>query len=129
MFEKAARLKLRFDTPKGPLSVEELWDLPLTVRNGGASLDNVARAASKQIKETETESFVVKNPTVSPLLQLRLDVVKHIIAVRIAEAETAATAADKAAKKQTLLALVAEKKNEQLKSSSIDELMAQINAL
>ena len=59
MFEKAARLKLRFDTSKGLVTVEDLFDLPLTVRNGGASLDNIAKGIARLIRETETESFVL----------------------------------------------------------------------
>ena len=30
MFTKASRLKLRFQSPAGLLSSEDLWDLPLT---------------------------------------------------------------------------------------------------
>ena len=43
MFEKASRLKLRFSTSIGMLSAEDLWDLPLSSRNGTANLDDVAR--------------------------------------------------------------------------------------
>jgi hypothetical protein len=129
MFEKASRLAIRFESPKGLLTVEDLWPLPLTVRNGGASLDNIARALNKQIKDTDTESFVVKTTKTDEVTQLKFDIVKHIIEVRLAEAEVAATAADKREKKQKLLALVAEKQDEALKGASIEELMAQINAL
>ena len=41
MFEQAARLKLRFETSRGLLSVEDLWDLPLTSARG-ASLERHA---------------------------------------------------------------------------------------
>jgi hypothetical protein len=129
MFEKTTRLKLRFDSPKGQLSVEELWDLPLTARNGGASLDNIARAASRTLKETAEESFVVKTAKSDAILQLRFDVVKHIIDVKIAEAEATAAAADKREKKQKLLALIADKQDEQLKGTSLEDLQKMVDAL
>ena len=50
MFEKASRMKLRFNTQRGVLSVEDLWDLPLI------QLDNIAIALNKKLQESKTES-------------------------------------------------------------------------
>jgi hypothetical protein len=36
IFEQATRAKIRFSTPVGMLSVEDLWDLPLTSTQGQA---------------------------------------------------------------------------------------------
>ena len=33
IFEQAARQAFRFESPKGFLTVEDLWNLPLTQRN------------------------------------------------------------------------------------------------
>lgn len=47
MFEKASRMKLRFNTQRGVLSVEDLWDLPLI------QLDNIAIALNKKLQESK----------------------------------------------------------------------------
>ena len=77
MFEKAARLKLRFSTDRGQLSVEDLWDLPLS--GNGLNLDKITMALSRQLKEESTESFVLKASRSTDMLQLRFDLAKHII--------------------------------------------------
>ena len=132
MFEKASRLKLRFDTPKGSLSVEDLWDLPLVIHKGGtaaAGLDNLARNLNKQIKEASDDSFVTKTSAVSTVLQLKFDLVKHVIDVRLAEAALAEDAAEKRQKKQKLLEILSRKKDAELEGSSIEDLEKAIAAL
>jgi len=129
MFEKASRIKIRFESPKGYLSVEDLWDLPLSSCTGKANLDDIARSLYKQLKEESTESFVVKDPKTNTTVQLGFDLVRHIIDVRLAEAEVLATAKANREKKQQLLHIIAQKENEQLMGSSLDELKARVESM
>ena len=128
MFEKAARLALRFTTPKGSLTVEDLWDLPLTSASG-ASLDNIAKGLNRQIKEATTESFVVKTSKADEELQLKFDIVKHIIEVRLAENEVAKNAAAKKVQKAKLLEVLSRKQDAALEQKTPEEIEQMIAAL
>ena len=41
IFEQATRQAFRFESPKGFLTVEDLWNLPLTNNTGRANLDGI----------------------------------------------------------------------------------------
>lgn len=118
-FIAASRMKIRFTTDKGMLSVEDLWDLPLD--RGRVNLDEIAIALSKEVKG-ETESFVNKTKSVKLELKVALDVVLHIIEVRLKEAEEAKQAKTVAEKKQRILEIIAHKENKDLEEKSLDEL-------
>lgn len=128
IFERASQLKLRIATAAGNVIVEDLWDIQLT-SSRSVSLDDIAKGLRRVIKDREEESFVTKPSKANEELQLAFDIVKHIIEVKLAEAEVARAKADNREKKQKLLQLIAEKKDEQLKTSSIEELQAQVEAL
>jgi hypothetical protein len=129
IFERASRLKLRFDTPKGLLTAEDLWDLPLTSRTGKANLDDVARSLHRQVKESETESFVVKPAKADEDAQVAFDVVKHVIEVMLAENEEARIKTENREKKQRILELIAKKHDEALSAKSVEELQEMVTAL
>ena len=129
MFEKIARMKARFDSPQGQLTVEDLFDIPLTSSRGKANLDDIARSLSKQVREAETESFVIKPPKADESALLKFEVVKHVIAVRLAENEEAAIRMANKEKKQQLLQLIVQKENESLAGQSIDDLRKMVEAL
>lgn len=129
MFEKASRLKIRFDTPQGSLAVEDLWDLPLTSRSQRANLDDIARDLFKMIKESDDVSFVTPTPASNPSLQLKFDIAKHIIDVKVAERDEAAGKAERAAKKQQILAIIGAKEDQELSSKSLDDLRKMANEL
>ena len=123
MFEKASRMKMRFSTGRGMLNVEDLWDLNLS------SLNELAKNINRQLKDAEEEDFLKTEKKESTELKLAFDITLHILNTKKAEQEAREQAVDKAAKKQKLLALLAEKQDNGLRNLSEDELKAQIAAL
>lgn len=127
MFEKASRLKLRFDSVRGNLSVEDLWDLPLT--NGDLSLDEVAKVVIKKLKETEDGGFIKKKTTENSKLELKLDILKHIRDVKLSESEEAENRAANKAKKEKIMEILVEKEDNSLKRKSKADLEKMLNEL
>lgn len=129
MFERATRTKLRFPSSHGLLSVEDLWTLNLKNARG-PSLNEVAQLCDQALKqEPATKSFVDDNPDVDPALQLRMDIVLHIIDIKKSEAAARETANAKAAQKQKLLGLLDQAQNAELAKKTPEELRAMLDAL
>jgi transcriptional antiterminator Rof (Rho-off) len=128
IFERALRARLRFETTRGLLSVEDIWHMPLT-SNDGFDLDSLARELHRQVKDSEEVSFVVKTTASNAKLELAFDVVKHVIDVKLAERDEAKTRAANREKKQELLAILADKDKEELRGKSREEIAALVEAL
>lgn len=120
MFEKASKLKLRFTSTAGLLETEDLWDLPL--RGYPLSLNEIAKKVNRALKDTEEEDFVGVKATGYSADELRLDILKHIITVKKANAEKAEKSAETKAKKQRILTILEEKADDSLKGKSETEL-------
>jgi hypothetical protein len=129
IFEKATREKFRYQSAKGLLTTEQLWELPLTAKSG-FSLDDVAKAVNAELKAIDTESFVATetNPA-KATLETKLEVVKHVIAIRLAEDQAAKAAAAKKLEKEKLLAVLGRKQDAVLENLTEAELLARINNL
>ncbi len=126
-FEKASQRKLRFDTARGRLSVEDLWDLPL--KGADISLDALAIALHQQIRSEDEVSFVDDPPEPNEELRLRFAVIKRVIEVRLEEKKAAEAAEEKRQLKQQILGIIKDKENEDLKEASIEELQARLEDL
>lgn len=129
IFEQASREKIRFPSLRGLLTVEQLWDLPLQSKTG-VDLDSVAKDINAQLKSVTEESFVQTNA--NPLkvpLTLALDVVKHVIAVRMKENEEARNKAARADERKRLVEALGEKQDKELLNLSKAELLARIEQL
>lgn len=129
IFEQAALKALRFPSPRGELTVEDLYHMPLQAKTG-FDLDNVAKLVNTQLKSVTEESFVstTTNPAKN-LHELRLEIVKHIIAYKQAENAAKLDAAAKAAERIKLIGILGNKQDEALQALTPAELEAKIKAL
>lgn len=124
LFVQASRTKLRFQTTKGFATTEDLWDLSL------ASLDTIAIATNKRLKETKSESFLNKSTTTSGSDdELRLEILKFVITTKQNEKENRENEIQKKQQLAYLQGLLNEKETEADKNMSPEEIKAKIAAL
>ena len=129
MYDVALRSKMRFDSPKGPLNLEALWDVPLRSR-GDFNLDTIAKMAHRDVRDVGEESFVYTRRTNRQVkAELKLDIVKHVIAVLLAEEELAKQRADRSKEKEKLLAVMERKQDAALEGLSEEDLQKRLNEL
>lgn len=123
IFEKASRQKLRFETRQGLISAEELWDLSLS------SLDTLAKSVNKRLKEESEESFISEKSSSNTELDLKLEILKHVIQVKLKEKEDSKNRAEKRSRIEFLEGLLAKKTMETLEGQTADEIAAQLELL
>ena len=124
MFELATRSKLRIPTPRGNLSVEDLWDL------SRGDLDATYRGLAAADKDAATEGLIKTRPTAAQRkIAIALEVVKRVFEVLEAERAEREAAAERKEKRQKIMALIAEKKDEGLKALDVAELEKQLAAM
>lgn len=119
MYKQASQLRLRFLTPVGQLSTEQLWDLSFS------QLVTSIKQAQKVLKKSETDgelSFLEDNTEVDVENQLRFNILKDVYLTRKKDMEEARNAADVKAHNQKIDALIAEKQEGQLREMSIEDL-------
>lgn len=120
MFEKAVRMKLRFNY-KGLLSVEDLWDLSVS------SLDQIFKSLNAQFKAQKEESLLDVKTEEEDGLALKVQIIKYIVKTKLEEANARETKAFKSEKKQKLLNVISEKKDKALYDMPVDELERLLN--
>ncbi len=123
MMEPMKEQWVQIHTSKGLLSAEDLWDLSLP------SLDTIAKAVNKKLKEESEESFISAKSSANETLELKLEVLKHIIGVKLAEKEATKSRMERLAKIHQLKELAVSKANEQLASKSLEEIQKMIAEL
>jgi len=123
IFEKAVRLKVRFLSRRGPLTVEDLWDLPLT------ELDAIYKQMNVKAKAAKEESLLEVRSDEDRLTDLTISIVKHIVTVRLEEQEQRKTAAANKAKKDKILEILAKKQDASLESMSEEDLKKMVESL
>lgn len=121
MYKKASRLKLRFVTEKGNLSIEQLWDLPRTVLAREITKINETLKSSSISDELSFLSESVPTPE-DEENTLKFQILKDVFITKKEEAEKARDAAKIKAHNTKIDELIARKQDEQLEGLSVEEL-------
>lgn len=129
MYKYVAQNGIQFASNRGALSVAQLFDLPLSSRNG-FDLDNVAKGINAELKECGEESFVstATNPRKKPL-EVALDVVKDVIATKQAQAAATLARQHRGEERRKILDALTTKQDQALSAASVEELNAKLAAL
>lgn len=122
MFEIATRTKMRFPF-RGMISVEDLWDL--SVRD----LDGIFKTLNSQIKKSQEESLLATKTQEDETLSIQIEIVKHIVNVKLSEAENAKKCREVKEQKQKIMEIISAKKDAALQNMSVEELQAMLENL
>lgn len=126
LFEMASQMKFRYPY-KGVITTEDLWDL------SPDQLDIVYKNLNKELKALDGDSLIaIKSAdegVKANTLKNKIEIVKYIFESKRQAAELARMAANKAAKKQRILDILARKQENALENMSEDDLMKMLDDL
>ena len=122
IYKKASKKKLRFNTNRGVLSVEMLWDLPKEEnRELVIKAREAAKKSSGQVSDAEL-SFLDAPKAKATDDELRFEILKDIYLTKKNAEEKALKKAEIKANNKKVLELIARKQDEALEKKSIKEL-------
>ena len=127
-FALLTKQKIRFMSPRGPLSVEDLWDLPLTSTTG-LSLDIISTTVLTEQDNVPRKSLVVKTSKEDKIVNAKIEVLKYIIQTKQEELEAKELAKTNSVKRQQILEALSELETGELKSKSKEELLKELEKL
>lgn len=114
-----------FKTVNGTVSVADLFQLPLKSNSADRPcLNSTAKIINSELKNLEEEDFVQtgKNTSKRDELTLKLDIVKDVIKTKEEELDTKTHAMEIRRENELIDRLIEEKKLENLKNMSMEEL-------
>ena len=115
LLEIATRNNYQFPF-RGMINVIDLWDLPLT------DLDSVFKTLNAEIKRSEEESLLNTKSTEDEEISNKIDIVKYIVSVKLAEKKAREDDKKNAEMRQRLLEIKAKREDAALENLSDEEL-------
>lgn len=122
IFEVATRQKYRFPY-KGSISVEDMWDLPVT------ALDSIFKTLNAKAKQAQEESLLESKTKEDEETAIKIQIVRHIVNVKQAEAVSKEKAKENKEMKQRLLEIKAAREGKRLEGLSdadLDKMIAEL---
>lgn len=122
LFEIATRNRYRF-TYKGVMTVEDLWDLSVD------ALDAIFKTLNRQKKTADEDSLLAVKSAEDTELANKIELVKYIVSIKLAEADERVNAAEKKAQRDKILAIMAKKQDASLEGMDMKQLEAELAKL
>lgn len=120
MYKQAALLKLRFETSKGNLTAEQLFDLSMS------DLSSAIRKVNAKLKKEKAEddelAFLEGVDVVETQNSLRFKILKDVYLTKKEARDAAVIDFEKKQRKQRIAEIIAAKKDAALAEKSIEEL-------
>lgn len=127
LFITASQLKFRYPY-KGLITTEDLWDLTLT------QLDVVYKTLSKELNNIDGEDSLLSTKSSNYYankneVEMKIEIVRYIFNRKQEASEAARADAERAAKKQHILEVLATKQENALQNMSEEDLMKMLDDL
>lgn len=123
IYKKASKKKLRFNTNRGVLTVEHLWDLPKEeIRELVIKAREAAKKSSGEVNDTELSFLDAPVKTKATDDDLRFEILKDIYLTKKSAEEKAQKRAEAKENNKKILDLIARKQDEALEKKSITQL-------
>ena len=122
IFEVATRNKMRFAF-RGLVSVEDLWDLSTK------DLDSIFKTLNTQLKQEKEESLLEVKTQQNEELDTKVQIVKYIVQIKLAEEQARLNARKIKEQKQKILEILSVKEDTDLQNKSTEELTKMLNEL
>lgn len=120
IFEYAVENKLRFPF-KGSITVEDLFDLSVE------SLDLIYKSLNRERTKVNEDSLLKSKSVEDTVLSVKIEIVKYIVAKKLAQIEANKLAIEKKEKKNKILEVLARKQDESLQNMSIEDLQKMLD--
>lgn len=115
-FKLASQQKLRYQTNRGSLTTEQLWDLSLE------ELDTLAVSLETEHEQSGKKSFLRKTTEKDKTEKLRFEIVLDVLNTKVEIANALSEAQEIKEHNKKIIALISEKQDESLKGKSIKQL-------
>lgn len=122
LFVEATRNKTRFPF-RGLVSIEDLWDLST------AQLDAIYKTLNSELKQVQEESLLNTKSKEDKELDAKIEIVKYIVSIKLAEQEARSKAKEQAEQKQKIMGILSKKQDEELHNMSPEELQKILNEM
>lgn len=122
LFEYATRNKVRFPY-KGVITVEDLWDLPVT------ALDSIYKTLNSKLENSSQKSLLSTASDEDELTRTQIKIVEYIFSVKSDEANARERERENKVKREKIAEILAARQDESLRNASNEELQKMLDEL